>query len=704
MKDQLSAPAHYRAISYLLGKSKNLLATAFPGKILIAFILLLTGKTIFAQTTAIAPNPLVAKSTLLTTADRNKEVNVVLTLPLADPIGAADFVRHISTRGDALFHRYLTAEEFAARFGGSATDYAALKQWAAANGLAITKEAIARTALTVHGTVAQFQELFKTQINTYRSPNGHQFDSAASQLTVPDSISGKVSGVIGLTEGEQYHSLYKVAQTLGETGQEATARTKDGVRSDYGTGPGGTYSAADLRTAYSIPSFGNLDKKSVVAVFEQGGFRESDVTEFLDRNKLPHHTITPVSVNGAPTTVSPDIEVEAVLDIDMVFSINPDVSQVLVYEDGVDSFQTALLDAMVQVGDDDRAQILSISYGQDEGYQGSSAIAAENNALVQLAAEGITVFASSGDYGAYGDGYNYPYNVEDPASQPYITGVGGTTLLTGTDGAYEVEDAWNDLGVGDGATGGGVSSYWRIPAFQSTEPEGGYCTFNGGSVNYRNVPDVSAVGDPFTGVGVYCKDKGGWLQLGGTSVSAPIWAGYLSIINSVYNWAGMNYIGYFNPALYAVNPYGVPADYLYDVQQGSNGNTPDYGYPGYSNGFGYSNTTGNGSPWGCGFLQYLLAARNQTGPWPGNIAKVNVSVKGTTASFSWTPSTLASGYVLTLFDLDEYGYYVANTYLTKATSLTVTGLLPNNDTYIVYLLGFNQNGGSDRVELEIDTH
>jgi subtilase family serine protease len=704
MKSQSTAPVCYRAICYLLGKSRNPLSTAFPSRTAIVSILLLTGKLLFAETAVIAPNPLVAKSTFLTAADGNKELNVVLTLPLADPAGAADFVKHISTSGDALFHRYLTAEEFAARFGASSTDYTALKQWAAAKGLLVTKESKARTALTVHGTVAQFQEIFKTRINTYRSPKGQQFDSAESQLMVPSTISAKVAGVIGLTEGEQYHSLYKVAQTLGETGQETPARTKDGVTSAYGTGPGGTYSAADLRKAYSIPSFGSLDKKSVVALFEQGGFRESDVTKFLDWNSLPHHTVTPVSVDGAPITVSSDIEVEAVLDIDMVFAINPDVSQVLVYEDGVDSFPTALLDAMIQVGDDNKAQILSISYGQDEGYQGSSAIAAENDALIQLAAEGITVFASSGDSGAYGDGYNYPYNVADPASQPYITGVGGTTLLTGTDGAYEVESAWNDLGVGVGATGGGVSSYWRIPAFQSAEPEDGYCTFNGGSVNYRNVPDVSAVGDPFTGVGIYCKDEGGWLQLGGTSVSAPIWAGYLSIINSVYNWAGLNYVGYFNPALYDVNPFGIPAEYFFDVTQGSNGNTPDYGYPGYANGFGYSNTTGNGSPWGSGFLQYLLVARNQTGPWPGNIAKVKVGVKGTTASLSWTQSTLASGYIVTFFHPDEYGYYVANTYLTKATSLKVTGLLPNNDTYIVYLWGFNQNGGSDRVQLEIDTH
>ncbi len=712
MKDQFTATTSPRAIGYPLHKCKSRITAALPAAFSVMVILLLTGEMLLAQTTVISPNPLVSKSTLLAATDANKEVNIVLTFPLADPAGAAEFVKRVSTRGDALFHQYLTPEEFAARFGANLSDYTAVKQWAANNGLVIAKEAVARTALTVHGTVRQFQELFQTRINTYRSPNGQQFDSAETQLTVPGSISARVSGVIGLTDGERYHSLYKVAKTLGETGAEKPAKRKDGVVAMYGTGPGGTYSAADLRTAYSIPGFGTLDKHSVVAVFEQGGFRESDVTEFLNRNQLPNRSILPVSVNGAPTSVAPDIEVEAVLDIDMVLSINPEVSQVLVYEDGVDSFQTALLDAMIQVGDDNKAQILSISYGQDEGYQGTSAMQAENNALIQLAAEGITVFASSGDYGAYGDGYNYPYNVADPVSQPYVTGVGGTTLLTGNGGAYEVESAWNELAVFDGATGGGISTYWKTPYFQSGEPESGYCTFNGGSLYYRNVPDVSAVGDPLTGVGVYCRDKGGWLQIGGTSVSAPIWAGYLSIINAVYKWVGLGYIGYFNTALYNVDPFGDPAELLASSPTGSNGYTPYYGFPGFTNGPGYSNTTGNGSPWGNGFLAYLLIARNPNGGWPGAIADCTVTaVTGTTATFKWTPSTLATGYVLAIFHPDEYGYNIVNTYVIKAGSISkmvtyqATGLLPHNDTYAAYLWGFNQNGGSDRTgPINLNTH
>ena len=177
---------------------------------------------------------------------------------------------------------------------------------------------------------------------------------------------------------------------------------------------------------------------------------------------------------------------------------------------------------------------------------------AENAVLGQLTGEGITILASSGDQGAYGRGPNGPYNVEDPSSQPFVTGVGGTTLFTDGNSNYEGEQVWNELANFAGATGGGISSYWTIPFFQSSESISNYVTQNGGSSTYRNVPDVAAVADLFTGVSVYSKINGGWLIIGGTSVSAPIWAGYVTLINSGLHYLGLKDVGYFNSLLYAV--------------------------------------------------------------------------------------------------------------------------------------------------------
>ncbi len=664
--------------------------------------ILLVPCALFAQATTIGISGLVTKSTFLSPADATQEIGVALCLPLSDPHGAAEFARRVSTPGDALFHQYITPEEFAARYGANAADYAGLKEWATSNGLKVSQESIARTVLSVRGTVGQFQTIFRTQINNYRGPDGSEFYSASFNPTIPSAIASKVSGVLGLTSSKQYAPLVKVGQRLGESPEFGTADANK-TNGSHGTGPGGSYDASNLRTAYSIPTFGKLQKNTVVALFEQGGFYVTDVAKYLDANKLPLPKITPVSVNHSPTTVvtsQPVIELEAVLDIDMVVGINPDVSEVLVYEDSIDTFQTALLDAMTQVADNDKAQILSISYGQDEGYQGTSAMVAENTALEQLTAEGITVLASSGDRGAYGDGFSYPYNVADPGSQPYVTGVGGTTLFTGPGSLYEGEQVWNELAFNEGATGGGISSYWPIPPYQSGEPISGYVTSHGGSSTFRNVPDVAAVGDPFTGVGIYSKPNGGWVNVGGTSVSSPIWAGYLSVLNAAFKYAGLGQIGYFNPLLYAVgSPFnggsgGFAANYLYDIREGSNGNAGlAQGNPGYTAGYGYSNCTGNGSLWGGQFVPQLMILGFQPGTAPGPVNNVNATAAATTADVTWSASTGATAYVVSLSNLSVgTTYYPTNSFITKKTSMKLTSLTPSTNDYVVTVWAINPSG------------
>jgi kumamolisin len=642
-------------------------------------------------------SPLVTKSTLLSLVDANREMDVTLCLPLSDPQGAAEFARRVSTPGDPLFHQYVTPQEFAARYGASATDYAALKAWAAANGLRVSQESVARNLLSVRGTVGQIQALFNTQIAQYRGPDGAEFYSASAKPTVPEAIAPKVSAVLGLTGGKQYAPLVMLGKKLGESPEVGAAKTD----TTHGTGPGGSYDAANLRTAYNIPAFGNLQKNTVVAVFEQGGFTASDVEKYFTENKLPKVKVTPVGVNGSPTTVDdPRVELEAVLDIDMVVGINPSVSEVLVYEDAIDTFQNALVNVMTQVFNDNKAQILSISYGQDEGLQGTDAMEAENTALEMLTGEGITVLASAGDSGAYGDGTNYPYNVSDPGSQPYITAVGGTTLFTDGNSNYLGEQVWDELASNSGATGGGISSYWTIPFFQTVESVPGYVTNNGGSSTYRNVPDVAAVADLFTGVSIYSKINGGWLTVGGTSVSAPIWAGYLSIVNAGFNYFGFKTVGYFNSILYAVgSPFsggsgGFPANELFDVIEGTNGLPPalSFGNPGFSAGYGYDNCTGNGSLWGAEFFPQFVATYVSPGTGPGGVNNVNVTAKATSAVATWDAVSGATGYLVTLANLGT-GYFYAPTqaYLTKQTQIKLTGLIPNTAEYSLSVWAISSN-------------
>ena len=673
--------------------------------------LLFTPDPLLASVTNVELSPLIYKSTLVAPLDENREISVLLALPSSDPTGLAAFIKHVSTPGDPLFHQYLSPEQFAQRFGGNVTDYSAIENWAAANGLTVSHESASRINLTVRGKVSQLQKIFNTKLNTYRTPAGVTFYSASVKPVVPAVISSKISGVLGLTESKQLAPLAKIAKTLGENPATTDGKMKPNAT---GSGPGGTYNAKDLRTTYSIPDYGKYSSKIVLAVFEQGSYSTKDTEKYFTTNHLPNVKQTRISVNNSPVVNEPAIEVEACLDVDMIVGMNPNVSEILVYVDDYqyDAFNVAIVDAISQIASDDKAQIVSISYGQDEGFQGNSALDAENTALQQCAAEGITVFASSGDNGAYGDGYNYPYNVSDPASEPLVTGVGGTTLFTGSGGTRESETAWDELNDSFGATGGGISTYWSLPDWQNTTVGGtSYVTANGGSADYRNVPDVAAVGDPLTGVAVYVKDQGGWLQIGGTSAASPIWAGYLSTIEAAYSYFKLGNIGFFNPLLYAVGTVdfgvGSPSSYLYDIIQGQNGDIGSSA-PGYFNGFGYSNTTGNGTIWGQGLAAQLMIGQNQPGPLPGATYAFKVKVIGTTAEFSWNHSQGAAGYALGVYHLDNFGNPFPAVFLTKSNKLTVKDLPPIPPdigvAYYAFLWAFNASGVySDLTVLNFNT-
>jgi kumamolisin len=492
----------------------------------------------------------------------------------------------------------------------------------------------------------------------------------------------------------------KIGKVLGESPKLGVAEATGKTNGTHGSGPGGGYSAANLRTAYGIPTFGGLQKNTVVALFEQGGFSVVDVAKYLQANSLPLPKLTPVSVDHSPTTISdPNVEVEAVLDIDMIIGINPAVSEIRVYEDSIDPFPTALLDAMTKVADEKKAQIMSISYGDDEANQGSAAMEAENGVLAQLTGEGVTVVASSGDDGAYGRGPNGPYNVADPSSQPFVTAVGGTTLFTDGNSNYLGEQVWNQLPSHAGATGGGISSYWPIPFYQTSEPVSGYVISNGGSSTYRNVPDVAAVGDLFTGVSIYSKNAGGWITVGGTSVSAPIWAGYLSILNAGFHYLGLKDVGYFNTLLYAVGaPFnggtGFAANQLFDIIEGTNGLPPalSFGNPGFSAGFGYDNCTGNGSLWGANFFPQLVGTYVSPLNGPGGISNLNVVAKATSAVATWDAVSGAAGYIVQLADLDlGFVYPPGSVHITKKTTINLTGLIPNTGSYSLIVWAISPN-------------
>src|SRR5258707_1375978 len=643
--------------------------------------LLVPSREIMAASRAIVDlSPLVAQSTLVAPTDPSKEISVILVLPLKDEKAATEFAERVSTPGGELYGKFLTPDQFATAYGADQANYTAVKNWAIGSGLTISEESISRTTLTVTGTVGQFESLFNVQINNYQSPDGEEFFSVGIEPAIPGNIADKLVGLIGLSSTTQFVPLVKVHKKLSEPlvgkGQSDTPG---------GSGPGGAYNASDLRTAYFIPkSFGGTVPQTV-AVFEQGGFAKSDVTKYLETNHLPNVPAVLRGVNGYRGGINdPNLELEAVLDIDMVIGMNPAVQKELVYEDGKDSFAVALLDALKDVADDNLVQTLSISYGTDEVIQGKTQVKAEGQVFVQLAAEGITVLVSSGDGGAYGRSAQ-GLNASDPGAQPLVTSVGGTTLYTAPHAMYQGEQVWNLLGIGDGATGGGVSKYWLIPSWQPAK----VMTKNGGSATHRNFPDVAAVADPLTGVAVYSSLFGGWQEIGGTSVSAPLWAGFFSSVNSSRETVGLGKIGFFNPFFYKIARVN-QANMLNDILDGTNGNAELYQIPGYNAGPGYDDCTGWGTMIGEEFASLYLTSPIKAGTLPGKFGGVTGTAQGTKAKLSWAQSNRATGY---LVELLQGGNPIPFDYVSKGSSVELSGLAPDT-TYEVLVYALNLSGST----------
>jgi kumamolisin len=633
-------------------------------------------------TTALAAAPAMPAAqaaVLLGATEAGKSITLALTLPSRDPEGAKAFADHVATPGDPLYRQFLTPAEYAARFGANPADYAAAVAWAKSEGLSVGEHYAAGTVLPVTGPASKLQSLFAVTFKNYRdAASGRVFYAADGEATLPSALTAKVDGVLGLSSASHFLPFVK--------------RTPAGARPMAGSGPGGTYLAYDLRTAYNIYPQDSSAPKQTVAVFEQGGFDPNDVAKYLARNSLPSVPVQARSVDGYGTAIdNADVELEAVLDIDMLIGINPALAKVIVYEDGVDSFQVALLDSLSAMANDNTVKTISISYGQDEGLQGSAAIKAENTVLTQMTAQGQAVFVSSGDSGAYGDSPP-SLNVSDPASQPYVTGVGGTSLTTGTHHGYDGEVVWNDFAEGYGATGGGVSGVWKIPAYQIYLGHS-LALHNGGSSKYRNVPDVSAVGDPLTGVAVYSKLNGGWLSVGGTSVSAPIWAGFYSLANAASESLGFGSIGFADPILYAIDePITSTVFYLpfNDITQGDNGYTAAGLPAGFTAGQYYDNTTGLGSPKG-GQTEVDLAvlpALAGTNP-PPPPKGLSAALTPTTAALKWTGDKADNGYLV--FVANYYTGQTVDVSIQKKLSLSVSGLAPGG-TY-VYSVSAITSGG-----------
>jgi subtilase family serine protease len=480
-----------------------------------------------------------------------QRLQLAISLPLRNEDALNQLLSQIYDPANANYRHYLGVEEFASRFGPSASDYAAVLNFARANGLRVVDTAANRLVVDVEGRVSNIENAFHISIDTYQHPTENRTFYAPDREPSVD-LNVPVLHISGLDN-------YSLPRAKNIRADEIVNASNKGT----GSGPGGNFVGSDMRAAYY--GSGPLDGSGqTVGLFELEGYEVSDVQTYFSKLNQPLNVpINGVSVNGASLNcpASSCDDSEQVLDIEMSISMAPGLSQVLVYVGKSD------VSIFAKMASDNIAKQTSCSWGWSDNESSLDPI------FKEMAVQGQTVFVATGDSGS-----STPGDVVWPADDPYITAVGGTDLVTnGPGGAWKSETGWN------GSAGGPSKNKIPIPWYQ--ELPGVVNPTNGASSTLRNYPDVAAEANTNQWS---CYDGGCFEGNGGTSYAAPQWAGLTAMANQQAAAVGKSTLGFLNTRLYHI---GIGTDYdtdFHDITSGSNG--------AYSAVKGYDLVTGWGSP------------------------------------------------------------------------------------------------------------
>jgi subtilase family serine protease len=585
-------------------------------------------------------------------------MSVEVVLRPGNEAGLNSLLNALYTPGSADYGHWLAAGRFDSEFAPSQAAVHAMAAYLQGKGLTVQRTSTP-FLLRAIGSSAQIDAAFATTINNYRNAKGKKFFSNDSAASVPSSLASGVLGVVGLTNTVRLQPAVQlsspgstVSASKGHGGEpsceipypttlaELQAIPANGPFNGYGGGPGCSgLTPSQTNSMYNAPDAGSRGKGAGanVAVFELSAYNHSDITHWAQTFYGPnyHPRLVDINVDGGPlapnTSQCPtgdtcfygyggDIEVEA--DIEQDLTVAPDTSNLLVYNAPNDETGQTELDEYTAIANQDIADSVSSSWGLCEPDAGLGYAEAENVIFEQMAAQGQSMFASSGDTGAFecirdGTFSDYaPLESLDPASQPWVSSVGGTSFTSFDPGdnpepGYpgRTEAVWNTIdvcsgnnsstasstGIVDcgayGAGGGGHSIFWPMPNYQKgpgvisayTVSGPGNCALASAGQACREEPDISANADPLTGYAEYCTGSSyvspnptgtdyesaclgltetpgapGWFHIGGTSLSAPLWAALFSDRDAFHGHrsGNANYVLYRlfdNPRTYAAD-------------------------------------------------------------------------------------------------------------------------------------------------------
>jgi len=535
------------------------------------------------------------------------------------------FLREIQDKSSPLFHKFLTPAAWTARFGPSAAAENAVVSWAKSSGLTITHLYRNRLVVDVAGRVGNIEKALGVQINTYRLGSKSFFANNRDPV-LPRAVAGLVQSIDGLSD---LQTMYPASRGFAEpasrpyvpgpviaagphaaaSGSPAKLRAAERASRRARHITSGAYDPTDIYSsqAYDYSALynqghccnplanpGSSPPQTSIAIATFGSQRVSDMQGFHAQYPYLAYNFQEVFIDGTPACCDGEgtMDLEWSTAMSNSFGGFGDTSKVYLY-DGANLNDSTFTDLYNQMVSDNAARVFSTSWSCTEFFGcSSSTMTTRDNIFSEMTGQGWTLVAASGDRGAFDDCSHLA--VSYPASDPNVVGAGGTTLSLSSGPVYNSEVSWSGgpdhCLSNDGGSGGGCSSMFSAPAFQTNQPCGS------GS---RGVPDISLNADWFnTPQNFYFGSLGG---NGGTSIVAPELAGFFaqedSYLLSEGNICGSGSaacapMGNANFPIYESALNFTPHNPYYDITSGCNSNNVGTGY---CAGTGYDLVTGWGS-------------------------------------------------------------------------------------------------------------
>ncbi|HVN18575.1 MAG TPA: S53 family serine peptidase [Dongiaceae bacterium] len=522
----------------------------------------------------------------------SQQMELTFVLPHRNQADLDQFLTDLYEPSSPIYRHYLTVEQFTAKYGPSREDYDSLKAWAKQNGFKVLGTSRNRMILRVSGTTQNVESALHVSMGIYQHPTENRTFFAPDREPAP-AAPVRLWSIGGLDNFSRPVPMYS------KRDESAKSDTVIGDAS-IGSGPSNSFLGSDMRAAYYTSTGGSLTGAGQsLGIFEFLGTNLKDLTTYYTNvgqtNNVP---VTLLSVDGQTVNCTDNSQgnfcddTEQTLDMTQALGMAPNLSSLVMYiGKGGLSGQTlddaGILNAMAT------ASPLNAQLSCSWAWKPTDA-STDDPFFQQFAAQGQNFFTAAGDSAKWKAG-----NFVWPADDPFLTSVGGTDLKTASAGGpWSSETAWVD-------SGGGISTNsFPIPSWQVNAANS--CTSC--SKTLRNGPDVSANSD-FTFY--VCADQTACTAnlYGGTSFAAPMWAGFLALVNQQAVANGQPTLGFVNPALYNILAgSGYSADF-HDITSGSNG---------FSATAGFDLVTGIGSPNGQPLVDALA---------PPNVGDFTIAVK-----------------------------------------------------------------------------